>query len=149
MLCCFDPAYAPFLLEEKARQVRRERVAAHAPHRPVMTVYEKTTKRSSVPFDSSCLLNFSFEVQRADYLARCIKPAPFDLFGHETIIQLLGIYMAFVYGIFYVCCSAPKIKYHTYHSLDFQFSSQIFLIYLETYIMRTSASADFTTSRWV
>ncbi|KJA23932.1 hypothetical protein HYPSUDRAFT_184646 [Hypholoma sublateritium FD-334 SS-4] len=90
--------YAPFLLEEKARRVRRERNAAHAPYRPVMTVYEITTKRSW------------------QTIFRVALTRPFQLFGHETIIQLLGVYMAFVYGIFYVfLTNIPNITENIYH----------------------------------
>lgn len=33
---------------------------------------------------------------------------PFAIFAHEPIIQVLGVYMAFVYGVFY---RTPSFKY--------------------------------------
>ena len=36
---------------------------------------------------------------------------PFKLFIHEPIIQLLGLYMAFVYGLLYSMCPEPPRLY--------------------------------------
>jgi hypothetical protein len=47
---------------------------------------------------------------------------PFALFAHEPIVQLLGVYMAFIYGIFYrtsfykqACLGDPTISLLQWH----------------------------------
>ena len=50
---------------------------------------------------------------------------PWSLFFHEPIIQLFGIYMAFVYGLFYSLCSQSPLLFGPFAYLDFYL--QVFL----------------------
>ncbi|KAG2148766.1 MFS polyamine transporter [Suillus clintonianus] len=75
--------YAPVLLERKAEQMRRSMDAEKAPHREIRTVFEGQDR--------------SWRTFMAQSLGR-----PFALFAHEPIVQLLGVYMAYLYGLLYL-----------------------------------------------
>ncbi|KAF9560806.1 MFS general substrate transporter [Agrocybe pediades] len=98
--------YAPRLLEEKAVRIRKdldsdpEKAASDSAgkSKTVKTIYDVGNDRSWKAVFSKALTR------------------PFMLFYHETIIQLLGIYMAFVYGIFYLfLVTIPLMFREIYH----------------------------------
>ncbi|KAH9942895.1 MFS polyamine transporter [Amylocystis lapponica] len=75
--------YAPILLEQKAASIRKSMDAEKGAMREVRTVFDSADR------------HWSQIMKKA--LVR-----PFVLFFHEPIIQLLGVYMAFVYGTMYL-----------------------------------------------
>ncbi|EGN92983.1 hypothetical protein SERLA73DRAFT_190368 [Serpula lacrymans var. lacrymans S7.3] len=75
--------YAPILLERKAEQIRQTMDAEKGPHRHVRTVFESDDRSWQSIFKKA--------------LTR-----PFLLFAREPIVQLLGIYMAYLYGNLYL-----------------------------------------------
>ncbi|KAJ8502615.1 hypothetical protein ONZ45_g11590 [Pleurotus djamor] len=89
----FYLAYAPILLEQKAERIRKamidnvnddEKDATKYPkYREVRTVYDSDDR------------NWKHIMKKS--LIR-----PFMLFFAEPIVQLLGLYMAFIYGVFYL-----------------------------------------------
>jgi len=103
MCSSFISAYAPCLLDRKVKRIRRSRDEEKAAFRKVKTVYESKEDRTWV------LMNFTFyslcEVyswfNRWQHIFRKALTRPFQLFGQESIVQILGIYLAFVYGVFY------------------------------------------------
>ncbi|KAG1731353.1 major facilitator superfamily domain-containing protein [Suillus paluster] len=74
--------YAPLLLERKAERIRRSMDAKKSPYREIRTVFEGQHR--------------SWRSIMGKALIR-----PFALFFREPIVQLLGVYMAFLYGILY------------------------------------------------
>lgn len=88
--------YEPILLERKAERIRRSMDAEHALQRTVCTVFSQDR---------------SWQTIMAKSLSR-----PFALFAHEPIIQLLGIYMAYLYGLLYLFLTTiPSIFLGVYH----------------------------------
>lgn len=83
------PAFAPVLLKRKANAIRKE-------------LENDREKTGSMPR----IIKTRFEVDRGDrrwqdiLLGALIRP--FKLWVSEPIVQLLGIYMAFVYGVMYL-----------------------------------------------
>lgn len=76
-------AYGPILLERKAERIRRSMDTEKEPQRAVCTVSVKIAPgRLSWP------------------------NRPFALFAQKPIVQLLGIYMAYLYGLLYWCIPA-------------------------------------------
>ncbi|KAG2753484.1 MFS general substrate transporter [Suillus brevipes Sb2] len=75
--------YAPLLLERKAERIRRTMDAEKVPYREVRTVFESQDR---------CWRSI---------MAKSLR-RPFVLFAHEPIVQLLGIYMAYLYGLLYL-----------------------------------------------
>jgi hypothetical protein len=75
--------YAPLLLERKAERIRRSMDAEKAPYREIRTIFDGQDR--------------SWRTIMKKSLSR-----PFVLFAYEPIVQLLGIYMAYLYGIFYL-----------------------------------------------
>ncbi|KAG2341344.1 MFS polyamine transporter [Suillus weaverae] len=89
--------YAPLLLERKAERIRKSMDAEKAPYREIRTVFGGQDR--------------SWRIIMAKSLSR-----PFALFAHEPIVQLLGIYMAYLYGILYLFLTTiPSIFQGTYH----------------------------------
>ncbi|KAG2060985.1 MFS general substrate transporter [Suillus hirtellus] len=79
--------YAPVLLERKAEWIRRLMDAEKAPYREICTAI----------------------------MAKSLSH-PFVLFAHELIMQLLGVYMAYLYGTLYLFLMImPSIFQGTYH----------------------------------
>ncbi|KAG2072909.1 MFS polyamine transporter [Suillus decipiens] len=74
--------YEPVLLERKAERIRRSMDAENTPQRAVCTVFSQDR---------------SWQTIMAKSLSR-----PVALFAHEPIVQLLGIYMAYLYGLLYL-----------------------------------------------
>ncbi|OAX40411.1 MFS general substrate transporter [Rhizopogon vinicolor AM-OR11-026] len=75
--------YAPVLLERKAERIRRSMSVEDAPCRKVRTVFETQDR--------------SWQIIMIKALTR-----PFAMFVREPIVQLLSVYMAYLYGIFYL-----------------------------------------------
>ncbi|CAL1710554.1 unnamed protein product [Somion occarium] len=89
--------YAPVLLERKAVQIRKSMDPEKTDVREVRTVYDGADR------------HWRHIVAKA--LVR-----PFALFAREPIIQLLGLYMAFIYGLLYLfLTSIPGIFQGIYH----------------------------------
>ncbi|PPQ81816.1 hypothetical protein CVT25_013652 [Psilocybe cyanescens] len=90
--------FAPYLLEQKAKEIRKKLDEENAPHREVRTIFESAEPRSWQHIFAKALTR------------------PFQLFAYETIVQILGVYMAFVYGIFYLFLTTmPVIFRDNYH----------------------------------
>ncbi|CCM02927.1 uncharacterized protein FIBRA_05041 [Fibroporia radiculosa] len=89
--------FAPLLLERRAEAMRKSMDIEKARLINVCTVYDNTDRHWKHIF--------------AKALVR-----PFQLFFHEPIIQLLGIYMAFIYGTLYLFLTTiDSIFEDTYH----------------------------------
>jgi hypothetical protein len=76
---------------------------------------EVMTRTSTETTDRGCVCLFisfhahisgSWKVMFSKALVR-----PFKMFIHEPIVQLLGLYMAFVYGLLYSTCLRPPRLY--------------------------------------
>ncbi|KAF8154426.1 MFS polyamine transporter [Crassisporium funariophilum] len=90
--------YAPYLLDQKATGIRKTTDLEKGPYKSVRTVYESSEDRSWQRIFAKALTR------------------PFLMFGQETIVQLLGIYMAFIYGVFYLFLTTmPAIFANVYH----------------------------------
>ncbi|TFK67773.1 MFS polyamine transporter [Pluteus cervinus] len=90
-------SFAPVLLERKAKAIRTSMGPEKAAELNVHTVFDKQDNRS----------------RSAIFARNLIRP--FAMFGREPIIQLLGLYMAFIYGIFYLSLTTlPEIFQITY-----------------------------------
>lgn len=76
-------AYAPLLLERKAQKMRKS--DAESGHtREITTIFQVGDKQSWGGVFSKALIR------------------PFKIFACEPVIQLLGFYMAFIYGVWYL-----------------------------------------------
>ncbi|KAF7364751.1 MFS polyamine transporter [Mycena venus] len=85
-------SYAPFILEQKAKRIRKSLDAEKGPVRHVRSKFaneDRTWQRIMI-----------ISVTR-----------PFVLFIQEPIIQLLGAYMAFVYGLFYLFLTSMPLMF--------------------------------------
>jgi hypothetical protein len=101
-------AYAPILLERKATAIRRTM--------DVEKAFEVVTRTSVETGDRRyvCLIFVSFHTHISGSWKWMFSKAlvrPFKLFVHEPIVQLLGLYMAFVYGLLYSTCLGPPRLY--------------------------------------
>ncbi|KAF7356179.1 MFS polyamine transporter [Mycena venus] len=85
-------SYAPFILERKANRIRR---SLDAEKGPVPNVRSK----------------FANEDRTWQRIMKIALTRPFILFCHEPIVQLLGVYMAFVYGIFYLFVTSMPLMF--------------------------------------
>jgi len=74
-------SFAPYLLEKKAQKIRKTIDLEKGPYKSVRTIFDTN--------DRSWKTIFIIALTR-----------PFQLFAQEPIIQILGIYMAFLYGLF-------------------------------------------------
>lgn len=83
-LCSFNVAFAPLLLERKAEKIHKTMVqdAEKGQHRHIRTVFQSDDRHWKRIFAKSLI-------------------RPFALFSCEPILQLLGVYMAFIYGLLY------------------------------------------------
>ncbi|KAF4609509.1 hypothetical protein D9613_012296 [Agrocybe pediades] len=89
--------YAPYLLEQKANTIRKNLDAEKGTFKHVRTIYESSDDRSWQTIMSKALIR------------------PFKLFATEPIAQIMGVYMAFVYGLFYLFLTTmPTIFSVTY-----------------------------------
>ncbi|KAJ7593505.1 MFS polyamine transporter [Mycena floridula] len=90
-------SYAPLLLERKAERIRASMDREKGDSRPVRTKFEGADRRWQTIFSKAMI-------------------RPFALFIREPIIQIIGIYMALVYGIFYLFLTTlPSIFTDVYH----------------------------------
>uniref|UniRef100_A0A8H8CER2 Major facilitator superfamily (MFS) profile domain-containing protein n=1 Tax=Psilocybe cubensis TaxID=181762 RepID=A0A8H8CER2_PSICU len=103
-------SYAPVLLERKADQIRKRMDIEREPQRLVRTVFDSAG-------DSRTWKN----------IFKKALTRPFQLFAFENIVQILGIYMAFVYGIFYIFLTSAPIIF----SLGLWLSSQASARYID------------------
>lgn len=88
--------YAPLLLERKAERIRKSMDAEKAPYREIRTVFEGQDR--------------SWQALMTKSLSR-----PFILFVHEPIVQLLAVYMSYLYGTLYLFLTTiPSIFQGTY-----------------------------------
>ncbi|TFK23895.1 MFS polyamine transporter [Coprinopsis marcescibilis] len=76
--------FAPYLLNRKATHLQKAQDAEKGETRRYISIYDRGNARS-------------WKKIFAHALSR-----PFLLFRYEFIVQLLGVYMAFIYGIFYL-----------------------------------------------
>ncbi|RPD55901.1 MFS polyamine transporter [Lentinus tigrinus ALCF2SS1-6] len=93
-------SFAPVLLERKAKKIRAklDEESGGSNVKEVRTIYQKTAKRNYGHF-------FFVSICR-----------PFVLWAQEPIVQLLGVYLAFIYGIIYlVLTTIPEIYTNVYH----------------------------------
>ncbi|KAF8917458.1 MFS polyamine transporter [Mucidula mucida] len=94
-------SYAPLLLDRKAAQIRAARASDPEKggiHVNVHTVFEKSEPRTWQHIFSKALIR------------------PFAIFVREPIIQIVGLYMAFIYGVFYLYLTTiPTIFREVYH----------------------------------
>jgi hypothetical protein len=92
-----DESYAPLLLERKANKIRNSMDPEKGQYKHIRTVYQSDDRH--------------WKRIMAKALIR-----PFVLFAREPIVQLLGIYMAFVYGLLYLFLTTmPAIFGDIYH----------------------------------
>ncbi|KAF8333792.1 MFS polyamine transporter [Amanita rubescens] len=90
--------YAPFLLEQKAKRMRQNMDVEKARVQTILTVYEKNGSRT-------------WQEIFAQAMTR-----PFALLAREPIIQLVSLYLAFIYGLLYLfLTSMPNIFMGVYH----------------------------------
>ncbi|KAJ6583884.1 MFS polyamine transporter, partial [Mycena vulgaris] len=85
-------SYAPYILEQKAKRIRKSMDAEKgtAPHvRSKLTGEDRTWQ----------------------HIIKTALTRPFTLFYHEPIVQLLGIYMAFIYGVFYLFLTSMPLMF--------------------------------------
>ncbi|KAG6808458.1 hypothetical protein H0H92_004055 [Tricholoma furcatifolium] len=89
--------FAPLLLERKAAAIKKSMDLEKGQSRNVYTIYDKNGDRSWSSIFRKALVR------------------PFLIFGQEQIAQLLGVYMAFIYGLFYLfLTNMPNIFEGTY-----------------------------------
>lgn len=117
----FLPAFEPVLLARKANRIRKELQAggqiptverdvekvgdkdaekSPAPPKPSLTT--SRTDAPAVPAHPQVILT-KYQLKPRSPLQHILHALvrPFALFAYEPIVQLMGVYMAFVYGIFY------------------------------------------------
>lgn len=92
--------YAPYLLEQKAKKIMASTDLEKASFKEARTVYERQGSRHWKDIFATALTR------------------PFELFFRESIIQLLGLYMALVYGIFYLFLTTIPGIFRTVYGLD-------------------------------
>ena len=82
--CGFNVAFAPLLLERKAEKIRETMVqdVEKGQHGHIRTIFQSDDRHWKRIFAKSLI-------------------RPFALFYYEPIVQLLGVYMAFIYGLLY------------------------------------------------
>ncbi|KAG1731356.1 MFS polyamine transporter [Suillus paluster] len=90
--------YAPILLERKAERIRRSMDAEKVSYGEIRTVFDGQDR-------SKVFLQFHWHTIMAKALIR-----PFALFFCEPIVQVLGVYMAYLYGSHYlILTTIPSI----------------------------------------
>jgi hypothetical protein len=92
-------AYAPVLLERKAAAIARQAMDEEkAPGVPIRISME-TTDRQCV--DHIFILSHAYVSGSWGAMFNKGLIRPFGMLIHEPIVQLLGLYMAYVYGLLY------------------------------------------------
>ncbi|KAG1731336.1 MFS polyamine transporter [Suillus paluster] len=96
-LFVLQETYAPLLLERKAERIRKSMDAEKAPYREIRTVFNSEDR--------------SWRSIMTKSLIR-----PFAFFVHEPIVQVLGLYIAYLYGTLYLFLTTiPSIFQGVYH----------------------------------
>ncbi|KAI0778356.1 MFS polyamine transporter [Trametes elegans] len=91
--------FAPVLLQWKAKAIRKQLDAEKGPVKPVRTIFQKPGQQRNYK----------------EFIARALL-RPFILFATEPIIQLVAVYLAFIYGVIYlVIATIPAIYTNVYH----------------------------------
>ncbi|KAJ7675614.1 MFS polyamine transporter [Mycena polygramma] len=94
-------SYAPLLLQRKAMRIRKS-LLADLKTEPGLSIPEVRSK-------------FGGEDRSWQYHLRTAAVRPFQLLVSEPILQVLGLYMAFIYGTLYLfLTSMPLMFQHTY-----------------------------------
>ena len=93
---CKPAAYAPVLLEQKASQLRKEKKLRPHDYRHIRSVFAGDDREYVPELNASDVTTLTRFTSWKHILAKNII-RPFELFIDEPIIQLLGVYMAFVY----------------------------------------------------
>jgi transcriptional regulator of heat shock response len=91
-------AYPPVLLERKAMAIRQAMDEEKASGVPIRISME-TTDRQCV--DHIFILSRAYDSGSWGAVVSKGLIRPFRMFMYEPIIQLLGLYMAYVYGLLY------------------------------------------------
>lgn len=91
--------FAPFLLEQKAKRIRMSMDPEKARTRHVRTAFDTSDRHWRSIFSKALI-------------------RPFKLFFREPIIQLLGIYMAFIYGTLYLFLTTIPAIFETTYGED-------------------------------
>ena len=97
-------AYAPVLLERKAVAIRKAMDKEKAPWLMVRIAMDAPDKRC-VHLDVTSLPALMSGSWKSIFSKALVRP--FKLFIYEPIVQLLGLYTAFVYGLLYCMSSEP------------------------------------------
>ncbi|TCD61996.1 hypothetical protein EIP91_007636 [Steccherinum ochraceum] len=96
-LVFLQETYAPTILERKANQIRKNMDLEKSQYRDVRTVFDG-------------------EHRKWQNILRKSLIRPLRFFIYEPIIQLLGLYMAFVYGLMYLYLNTiPSVYGGVYH----------------------------------
>jgi len=85
-------SYTPFILEQKANQIRKSLDAEKGPVRNVRS-------------------KFASEDRTWQRIMQTALTRPFIMFINEPIVQVLGIYMAFIYGLFYLFLTSMPLMF--------------------------------------
>ncbi|KAJ7643706.1 MFS polyamine transporter [Roridomyces roridus] len=85
-------SYAPFLLEQKAKRIRKSMDSEKGPVRIV---------KSKLTTDDRTWKN----------VIKIALTRPFVLFYYEPIVQLLAIYMSYLYGLFYLFLTSMPLMF--------------------------------------
>lgn len=99
-------AYAPFLLERKAEKIKKS-MGADSPIKDVRTVFQSDGGQWVLVLDAwyaswtSFLTFLLWSVHSGRHILGKAVTRPFALLFQAPIVQLLGVYMAFVYGLFF------------------------------------------------
>ncbi|TCD61885.1 hypothetical protein EIP91_007789 [Steccherinum ochraceum] len=89
--------YAPSILERKADQIRKSMDSEKGHYRDVRTIYDGEHRQWQNILKKSLI-------------------RPWRFFVYEPIIQLLGLYMAFIYGLMYLYLNTVPLVYEgVYH----------------------------------
>ncbi|KAI0324466.1 MFS polyamine transporter [Cubamyces sp. BRFM 1775] len=91
--------FAPALLQRKAEKIRKQMDVEKGPAKEVRTIFQKSGQTKT------------FKELIVVSLFR-----PFILFAKEPIIQLVSLYLAFIYGVIYlVIATIPPVFANVYH----------------------------------
>ncbi|KAJ6508226.1 MFS polyamine transporter [Mycena sanguinolenta] len=85
-------SYAPFLLEQKTNQIKRSLDAEKGPVRHIRS-------------------KFATEDRTWQRIMKIAVTRPFVLLFNEPIIQVLGLYMAYIYGLFYLFLTSMPLMF--------------------------------------
>jgi hypothetical protein len=97
-------AYAPVLLEKKAEQIRIDMGFDRENRHRVRTQYESPDRQCvifTVVERGTVLIDIEYNSWQQIFARALVRP--FAMFFREPIIQLLGLYMAFVYVFCFPC----------------------------------------------